>query len=377
MRLLDRYLLRELLVPLGYCLSGFLIFWVAFDGFRKVDDFQKEGLLLRDIVEYYFVQTPEILALILPVALLLALLYTLTNHARHHELTAIRGAGIGLWRLSLPYLAVGLALSLVSFALNELLVPDGAEAAKRIEERHQPPKAGALRPGEVCPLYFKNEREGRVWSIGVFDTVTGEMRNPVVFCPQAGGSCLELHAKRAARVDGVWTFYDVWELEAAANTNSWPVPVLETNVLAVPAFSETVEQIKSEIKIGNSIALPGSTKTKRPDMSIAEILDYLRLHPDPPPNNRALLYTKLEGRLAAPWTCVVVVLIAIPFGAASGRRNVFVGVASSIVICFTYFVLQQLTLALGTGGYLPPWLAGWLPNLSFGLAGLGLTARAR
>ena len=31
MRLLDRYLLRELLVPFGYCLGGFLIFWTAFD----------------------------------------------------------------------------------------------------------------------------------------------------------------------------------------------------------------------------------------------------------------------------------------------------------------------------------------------------------
>ena len=53
------------------------------------------------------------------------------------------------------------------------------------------------------------------------------------------------------------------------------------------------------------------------------------------------------------------------------------GVAGSIVICFAYFVVQQLALALGTGGYLAPWLAGWLPNLSFGLMGLGLTARIR
>jgi len=81
--------------------------------------------------------------------------------------------------------------------------------------------------------------------------------------------------------------------------------------------------------------------------------------------------------LAAPWTCLVVVLIALPFGAASGRRNVFVGVASSILICFIYFVLQQLGLALGSGGYAPPWLAAWFPNLAFGLVGLGLTAALR
>jgi len=90
-----------------------------------------------------------------------------------------------------------------------------------------------------------------------------------------------------------------------------------------------------------------------------------------------MLDTKLHGRLAAPWTCLVVVLIALPFGAASGRRNVFVGVASSILICFTYFVLQQLSLALGSGGHVPPWAAAWSPNAAFGLTGLFLTARVR
>ena len=74
----------------------------------------------------------------------------------------------------------------------------------------------------------------------------------------------------------------------------------------------------------------------------------------------------MQGRLAAPFTCLVVVLVAIPFGAASGRRNLFAGVASSIVICFIYIVLLKLGLALGTYGYLPAWLAAWFPNISFG-----------
>lgn len=73
----------------------------------------------------------------------------------------------------------------------------------------------------------------------------------------------------------------------------------------------------------------------------------------------------------------MVVLIAIPFGAAFGRRNVFVGVASSIGICLAYYFLLLGSLALGSGGYLPAWLGAWLPNVSFGLAGLWLTTRVR
>src|SRR5664279_6549748 len=107
MRLLNRYLLRELLVPLGYCLCGFLIFWITADLFVKLGDFQRQGLEARDIAEYYLLSLPEFLTLVLPIALLLALLYALTNHARHQENTAIRAAGVSMWRLSVPYLGVG------------------------------------------------------------------------------------------------------------------------------------------------------------------------------------------------------------------------------------------------------------------------------
>src|SRR6266699_597222 len=44
MRLLDRYLLRELLAPLGYCLSGFLIVWVAFELFSDMGELQDHKL---------------------------------------------------------------------------------------------------------------------------------------------------------------------------------------------------------------------------------------------------------------------------------------------------------------------------------------------
>ena len=44
MRLLDRYLLKELLTVLACCLGGFLIFWIAFDLFSDMDEFQKAEL---------------------------------------------------------------------------------------------------------------------------------------------------------------------------------------------------------------------------------------------------------------------------------------------------------------------------------------------
>jgi lipopolysaccharide export system permease protein len=375
MRLLDRYLLRELLIPLGYCLSGLLLLLVSADLFRELGDFQKKNLVFHDIVEYYLITLPENVVLVLPIALLLALLYALSNHARHHEITAIRAAGVSLWRLALPYLGVGVGASLLLLALNELCVPDSDEAASRVLARHQPRQPGALPRNIVRNLGFTNARDSRKWQIGTYNSDTGEMLNPLVLWTQPDGSCLRIEAKRAVRRDGVWTFYDVSEHKDAAQTNTLPVPLLRANVLAIPELSERPEQIKSYIRIAPIMTALPSRSAGKADVPILAILNYLRLEPAPAQPN--LLYTKLYGRLAAPWTCLVVVLIAIPFGAASGRRNVFVGVASSLLICFVYYFVLLMGLALGTTGWVAPWLAAWFPNLSFGLAGLWMTARVR
>src|SRR5262245_3563628 len=145
MRLLDRYLLRELLVPLGYCLGGFFIFWVAFNLFSELDDLHEHKLRAGEILQYYLAKSPEFVVFVLPMALLLALLYALTNHSRHHEIAAMRAAGVSLWRLCVPYLGVGLTASLCLFALNEFFVPDASERADRILNKHvQTVKKGHL-----------------------------------------------------------------------------------------------------------------------------------------------------------------------------------------------------------------------------------------
>jgi lipopolysaccharide export system permease protein len=382
MRLLDRYLLRELFIPLAYCLSGFLIFWISFDLFSELSHFQEEKLKFEEIARYYAFRTPEFVVLILPIALLLALLYSLTNHARHNELTAMRAAGVGLMRLCAPYLMVGLLLSIGAFAVNESWVPKGSQMAEAIVSGKQLFERSSDGGRWHYNLSFRNARDGRIWTIGAYNIGTFEMRGPQVEWLLPDESRRTLIASNAVRRDAMWVFHEVLELTYPSRTPTTNVLVdtnivalqMRTNVLEVPEFSETPDQIKSEIKIGR---LSSVKAAKGVQLSMAEILDYLHLHPDLTPRDQALLQTQLQGRLAAPWTSVVVVLIAIPFGAGSGRRNVFVGVASSIFITFAYFMLLKLGLALGTGGYVSPWLAAWSPNIVFAGTGLILTRRVR
>jgi lipopolysaccharide export LptBFGC system permease protein LptF len=478
MRLLDRYLLRELLIPLGYCLAGLLIFYIAFDLIASLNNYQEHKLLFADIVELYVVKIPEILVFILPIVLLLALLYALTNHARHHEITAIRAAGISLWRICVPYLAVGFVLSLALFAMNELWVPNSADRVQEILYRRVRPSGASSE--RIVDLSFDNRRDGRFWT-GTYNVNTHTITDPIVHWKLADGSTRVIKADHADYLDGVaWAFFgsplfsplDITNapalaaklkkparrdavsqflnsqlspttqyvlVNAAERTNvdlsrvlatdfnriiqsgplydakrfadvnltwlnrlllmdayphelsksrsysvsAWKTdpnntdlrPYLYTNLLVLPDFAETPDQFKRDLEFNSRFH--GSALAQYADIPVIEIINYLRINPNLDPKKRALLDTQLFGRIAAPWTCIVVVLIAIPFSAGSGRRNVFVGVAGAIVICFVYFVLLKLGLALGTGGYLPGWLAAWLPNATFGITGFWLMLRVR
>lgn len=372
MRILDRYLLREFLAPLGYCLGGFLVFWVAFDFFSEMSTLQK--LRAVEVVKLYALKTPGFLVLLLPIVLLIALLYALSNHNRHFELTAIRAAGVSLWRLCVPYFLMAVAIGAALFVLSEKLVPRCDAAVQRIFDAHD----DKFKPAErhrVTNFAFTT-REGKMWLIGNYDTDTTMMTNVSVNWQQRDGSWLRLECQWGCRSNGVWTFHEATVFREPVQGDSMPEPLIrKTNTLAMPAFAETPADMRNELKMAPLLTRnrPGG----RTGVTIGEILDYLDNHPRLERGARALLETEVQERFAAPWTCLVVVLIAIPFGAASGRRNVFIGVASAIGICFAFYVLQKLSLALGMNGSLPPWLAAWLPNFVFGVYGAWMTARLR
>ena len=363
MRRLDRYLFHELLTPLAYCLIGIqslvIFFTVISDG--KI---QEAKLHFFEAIEYGAAASMDYLTIIFPVSLLLALLMALTHHARHNEITAMRAAGISLWRICFPYFIVGLVMSALLFFINEKVVPRCLDRADHLVHRD----IAAANAGKgPMPLKFNNEMAHRMWIIDDYRAARGEMRGVEVVQSSASGTNSIVYADRAIRTNGVWTFYNVHEV------SQW-APYLDTNVLAMPQFDETLEEINAEIKIGQYLT-PGTMRS--PNIPLSEIFLYLRWHPNLPRADSGRLLTDLQERFSMPLTCLVVAFIAIPFGAAPGRRNLFFGVAGSIFICFAYFVLQRVCLAFGSSGTWPPWLAAWLPNLFFSALGLFLTARIR
>lgn len=370
MRLLDRYLLREFLIPLAYILSAFVVFWLVTQLFADLRDIQRAGLTIWETVQYLVYLQVGQMPMVVPVALLLALLYALTQHSRYNEVTAMRAAGLSLWRLSLPYFATAVFFGVGIFATTELFVPHSSEAAEDVLRKHNVPAKTQAEMVWISPLSFNNDVDNRMWVISAYNVETAEMRRLHLEWRLPTGERREFHAESGLYTNNVWHFYDV---QGMLYTPGEIVPArFQTNHLSLLELTETPQQIKSEIKI-NSIG--GIKGLRGATLSLSEIMEYQRWHPKA--RSEAKWSTKFQSRLAAPFTCLVVVLIAMPFGAASGRRNVMAGVASSIFICFAYFVVQRLAEALGMKGWLPPLLAGWLPNILFSALGTFLTLRVR
>ena len=137
----------------------------------------------------------------------------------------------------------------------------------------------------------------------------------------------------------------------------------------------THEEIRPSLTIKHWSETPyrlGSANVRAEYLSVPELREYLRFNSDFPETLLAPFRTHLQYRLALPWTCLVVVLIAAPLGIGFSRRGVLSSVAASIILVFSMNFLTHLFLALGEGDRIPPWAAAWIPNLIFAVIGFYL-----
>ena len=95
-RRLDRYVTVYFLQAYFYCIAGFLSIWFIFDVSDNISTFLDQRISRMLILKYYLAQIPQILVILLPVALLLALLFSLGRMSRSNEIVSMLTAGVSL-----------------------------------------------------------------------------------------------------------------------------------------------------------------------------------------------------------------------------------------------------------------------------------------
>jgi lipopolysaccharide export system permease protein len=132
MRILTRYILRAHLGPFVFALSvltGMLYINVVA---RRLPDLAGKGLPAAIWAKVLLLSLPHIVALTLPMAVLVAVLYAYSSLAADNEVTALKASGINLLRLLVPVLCAGALLTVFMIWFNDQVLPDTNHALKNL-----------------------------------------------------------------------------------------------------------------------------------------------------------------------------------------------------------------------------------------------------
>jgi lipopolysaccharide export system permease protein len=130
MGILTRFVLRTCLAPFLFSFSVItgLLFLNAVA--QRLEDLTGKGLDWRTIVDFMVLSLPHTVALTLPMATLVAVLYAFAELTAHNEFTAMKAGGIQPARLLLPLIGVGFILAEVMFIFNDQVLPEANHRLK-------------------------------------------------------------------------------------------------------------------------------------------------------------------------------------------------------------------------------------------------------
>ena len=357
---LDRYMIGELAGPLLFGFSAFLLIFVAANLLSLSRLLTEEHAQLWPVIEYFLWGLPEVIPYVVPMAVLLGVLLAMQRLSGESEIIAMKAGGISLERVAVPLLIVGFVLSIVTFFIEQTVVPYANDRATEILQmtiRHAPTFGGNL------TVYTSLPGGGRQLTAATgYDVTTHSLLNvTVVQYDRAGVPQSVIFADRAqAQANTTWTF-----LGARTYRFNPDGSVIETRESSLV------------IDIGESpTSVLERAKGVPQDMSRHEIAQVIR--------SGQLNQTQLsqyveeyQSQLARPFACLVFTLLAVPFGIRRVRGGgTSVGFGLAVAIVFSYYVVMTISNSIGTLDSTIALVAAWVPNVLFFAFGLLLLRRA-
>ena len=370
MSLIDRYVFKEWFV--GFALTfgvvlGILILQNMYD---SLPDLLQRGAGVEAIVFYYALSLPTYLPSILPITLLVSILFTLGSLHRNNEITAMRASGVGIFRISRSLWVAGFVLSLFLLYMTASVLPLAVERSRtffdNLEYAAMEDSRDARELGLLYNLGFDNRTEGRLWFMNRFSERAWLGLGVNVHTRDENG-------RELGRISAAEAYYDDTQAHwVVLDGRELLIDPVTGDPLRVQSFKE---KIYEDFHEDPSLMLALHKEPK--ELSLNELRRIIEtLPPKENPNVQAYLMQYFT-LLAAPFSCLVVVGIAVPFAISGVRTSPMIGVSKAMGFFALFFVLVSVTAILGERQIISALLAAWIPNLAMLALSMGLFVKAR
>lgn len=370
MTLIDRHVLGTWLKTFGLIMAALLGLLVIVDMQRNLADFIGSGAGLLDVLYYYLVLVPGNVPLVLQIAVLLSLLYALGQLHRNSEVTAMRAAGLGLFRITRSVWCFGLLLAAFVWYLNASLIPWSVEESRTTREDMRRSmdvkKKGASSVGIYKSLAYANDAAGRLWFLNAYDDVARRGQGiSVSFFDSAHHEQRRIIAREGYfdRWRGSWVFIDGREMAFDQETGA--------QTATVP-FAHRIEE-----KVDDDPDLMILLLKDAGDLSLYELERVMSGLPGTDTARYRRYAVEKERKQSSPFGVLIVMALAVPFAVGGVRVNPAVNMSKSIGLFFVYFILTKLATLMASFGTLDPVTAAWLPDGAMALIAVWAFARLR
>jgi lipopolysaccharide export system permease protein len=354
MRIIDRYVLRQMAWPFALGLAVFTFLLIVPELMRYAEDYVSKGVSLWIVARLVATLLPYSLALTIPMSVLLALLVAFGRLSADREFVALQACGVSLYRLFRPVALVSVTSCLATAYVYMVLIPVGNQAFREITFSILASSA----ENEVKPrvffdgfpsfvLYARKLPPTGGWE-GVFiaDNRSGEGSS--VYLARRGRAIVNRGAKTVEMVLEGWTQHEV---DTAGEYRVFRGDNLVLNLSPEGMFPS------------------GGVQKGLREMSVPELRARIAIVRDKgeSPHNEIF---ELHKRYAIPAACLVFGLIGVALGATNRRDGKLASFVLGIAVIFSYYLLLWFGQSLVRSQLIPAWLAAWLANLVLGTLGL-------
>jgi LPS export ABC transporter permease LptF/LPS export ABC transporter permease LptG len=364
MKLLDRYIVREILPPFTIALLVFTFILIIPFIIDLAEQLIAKGVPWPTLLRLTATLVPQALGLTLPMAFLIAILVGLGRLSGDREIVVLMACGVSPYRMLRPVLLLGLACwAATSWVMIEA-IPNENQNFREITARIVSDRAeGQVRPREFFEdfpdvvLYVREIPPEGGW-VDVFAADTRNAAQPAIFIAKRGRMLVDRQKRTIEML-----------LEEGTRHTTKPG---EDATYEVVRFQQMLVSLNPESVFPRT----GPARGER-EMSIAELrqrIEELRAQGLSPHNP----IMEIHKKFSIPIACFVFALVGVGLGVSNRRDGKLASFVLGIAVIFVYYVVMYTAQAMTKGALMPAWLAMWLPNIVLGAAGLFLIwSRAR